>query len=142
MWLNSNPDLHVYSFDLGEHHYSRPMADVLHEMFPGRLNVTFGDSTVTLPKFRKTHGSITCDLIVIDGGHNDLVPVADCNNLHKMVDFSSKHLVIVDDWPNAYNAALDVGTMWVSVTRLGRARTITQCINTGPGKGLTIGLFV
>ena len=39
-WLAGNMNTHVYSFDLGRHAYSRPMAAHLQAKFPGRLNVT------------------------------------------------------------------------------------------------------
>ncbi len=69
MWLTTNPRARVYSFDIGSHEYSRPMAQYLDKEFPGRLTVTLGDSKVTLPAFRKAHPEVTCDFLIIDGGH-------------------------------------------------------------------------
>ena len=44
-WLTGSDHAHVYSFDIGSHYYTRPMADYLNRTFPGRLHITFGDST-------------------------------------------------------------------------------------------------
>ncbi len=143
MWLNSNPHLHLYSFDLGEHSYSWVMADQLQLLFPGRLNVTFGDSTKTLVEFHKKNPHILCDLVVIDGGHLGNVPQKDFENFAKMVDVTGDHLLIFDDWPSEHGAvALDLQRMWRNVTESHRAKTLRQCMNYGSAKGVTIGLFV
>ena len=36
VWLTAQNNTNVYSFDLGEHEYGRPMADFLSSKFPGR----------------------------------------------------------------------------------------------------------
>ena len=143
MWLNANPDVHVYSFDIGEHKYARPMADVLREMFPGRLNVTFGDSRKTLPEYHRKNPHITCDLVIIDGGHVGNVPLMDFDNFYQMVKPMSKHLVVLDDWPSAWHAAKDMAAMWIGQVQKGRVKTVRQCMNIGVpgGKGMTFGLF-
>ena len=142
MWLNANPNVHVYSFDIGEHKYARPMADVLDEMFPDRLNVTFGDSRKTLAGFHERNPEITCDLVIIDGGHIGNVPFMDFENFYNMVKPMSKHLVVLDDWPSAHHSAKDMAAMWIGQTQKGRVKTIRQCMNIGAaGKGMTFGLF-
>ena len=74
MWLNTNPELIVYSFDIDMHNYTRPLAYELQSMFPGRLHVTYGDSRLTIPLFHADSPEVKCDLIVIDGGHHYDVP--------------------------------------------------------------------
>ena len=61
IWLNVNPDVRVFSFDIGIHHYTIPMAQALRKMFPDRLSLMIGDSRVTLPKFRRLYKQIKCD---------------------------------------------------------------------------------
>ena len=118
------------------------MAKVLQKMFPGRLNITFGDSQKTLPKFREMHPNVKCDLAVIDGGHVGNVPMNDFQNFYEMVEPSSNHLVILDDWPSAYSVAIDMATMWINATENGEVRTLRQCMNIDAIKGMTIGQFL
>ncbi len=144
MWFAADPHLHVYSFDLGEHKYTQPMAEHLQEMFPGRLNITLGDSRKTLPQLYKMNPQIKCDLVVIDGGHKGDVPMRDFENFYPMVDALSEHLILLDDWPSKSFPNID--KMWKNVTRSGRARTIAQCNRGGRTirkiqRGLTFGMY-
>ena len=116
MWLNAKPKVHVYSFDIGKHRYTRPMADVL--------------------------GKIKCDLGIIDGGHVGNVPLMDFQHFYKMVKPMSKHLVVLDDWPSAHHYSKDIGAMWIGEVQKGRVKTILQCMNIGTRKGMTFGLFI
>ncbi len=140
MWLAADPrqKLHVYSFDADKHTYVRPMAQYLQEVFPGRLNVTFGDSKQTLRQFHDQNPHIKCDLVVIDGGHYKPTPLRDFENFSRMVTNSSGHLILLDDWPS--ETLPDVGKMWKSVTASGRAVTIAQC-KRYQNRGLTIGMY-
>ena len=142
MWLNSNPHLHVYSFDIGRHGYTRPMVKVLQRMFPGRLNVTLGDSRKTLPNFRKMYPNVKCDLTIIDGGHKGDVPRLDFENFYNMVEPLSDNLVILDDWPSTYFVPKDEGTMWLNAVEKGKIQTLRQCMNKKSRKGMTIGQFL
>ena len=96
-WLSANPNAHVYSFDLGEHTYSKPMAELLSNMFAGRLTLTWGDSTETLPRFHEQNPDIRCDLVSVDGGHSFEVAQADINNFRRMAN--RKNVLVFDDYP-------------------------------------------
>lgn len=86
----------VYSFDLGDHVYARPAARWLASQFPGRINVTFGDSFAEVPKFRKEHQEVEFDVIFIDGGHSQDLARADIRNFAPMAN-PLYNRVIMDD---------------------------------------------
>ena len=99
LFLSTKADIHVYSFDLGVHPYGRPSVDLLQKTFPGRLNVTWGDSKVTVPAFAKYHPNIKCDIVIVDGGHNYREAKADLRNLRAMAQ-TSYNFLIIDDHPS------------------------------------------
>merc|ERR1719456_1985986 len=49
-WL-THSQAKVYTFDIGQHPYSKPAEQWLQSVFPGRIEATWGDSTQTLPAF-------------------------------------------------------------------------------------------
>lgn len=78
-WLAANPDIHLYSFDL-PHDYQHYGVEVINEKFPGRLNLTNGNSLETLPQFFKEHPDVYCDIAHVDGGHTYEIAIADLKN--------------------------------------------------------------
>ena len=66
-WLEANPNLVVYTFDINHWKYTEVMVNYLKAKYPGRLNSCFGDSTVTLPLV-SANTDIKCDVAVVDGG--------------------------------------------------------------------------
>jgi len=94
--LHSNPQAHVYSFDLGAHPYSKPASKFLQDSFPGRHTATWGDSTQTLPQFHQQNPNVLCNLIFVDGGHDKPVAAADLKNFMAMAD-PSYNVVMIDD---------------------------------------------
>mmetsp|Transcript_41934 Transcript_41934/g.115658 ORF Transcript_41934/g.115658 Transcript_41934/m.115658 type:complete len:574 (-) Transcript_41934:54-1775(-) len=119
-WLHSSK-AKVYSFDLGEHDYSRPAASWLQARFPGRLTVTWGDSVETLPEFHARHPDVECDLVFVDGGHSYEVALADLKNFAAMAN-PRRHRILMDDThlsgpDGAWRTLLDAG----NATELGRS---------------------
>lgn len=98
-WLGSLPNATLYSFDLGAHPYVRVGEGFVKQVFPNRLHLTLGDSTVTVPQFFEQHSDIKCDVVFIDGGHTYQVATADLENLSKRL---TKHGVIVIDDTNCH----------------------------------------
>ena len=96
-WLASNDTTTVYSFDVGIHGYTRPMAEYLQQIFPGRLHLIIGDSRQTVPRFSATNRHVKCDLMIIDGGHSYEVAFSDLENMRSL---ANKHhnIVIFDDY--------------------------------------------
>lgn len=85
----------IYSFDLGSHHYSKPAAMWLSKKFPGRLEVAWGDSLVSVPKFHEANPNVKFDLVLIDGGHSTDLARADLKNFLPMAN--PKNRIIMDD---------------------------------------------
>lgn len=86
----------VVSFDLGEHDYGEPASRWLSHKFPGRLNVTWGDSIWTVPDFKKRNHDVKFDLIFIDGGHDYKTALADLQNFASMAN-PKHHRILMDD---------------------------------------------
>jgi mannosyltransferase OCH1-like enzyme len=93
LYLLANPFSKIHFFDLGEHQYSQMCFDYLNEKFPGRLSVTWGDSTVTIPQYSQTTGY---DFIHIDGGHTRFIAESDVHNCRSLA--KSHALVMIDDY--------------------------------------------
>jgi hypothetical protein len=92
LYLLANPYSKIHFFDLGEHQYSRMCFDYLNHNFPGRLSVTWGDSTVTIPQYPIT----LFDFIHIDGGHTRFIAESDFHNCRSLA--RSHTLLMIDDY--------------------------------------------
>ena len=92
LMLLTNPDICLYCFDLGEHKYTRPCFEKLKETFGDRINITFGDSTQTLPNVN----DFWFDLIHIDGGHSTEVANSDITNSFRLSKQGT--ILIMDDY--------------------------------------------
>jgi len=68
LWLYSNPNIILHSFELELKQKARKH---LHHRFPGRFDVTVGFSSTTLKNFNPT---TKCDIVSIDGSHNNWDP--------------------------------------------------------------------
>ena len=94
VWLESNPNVHVYTFDINGHPYTAPMVAYLQKTYPGRLTEHFGDSLTTVPQdSEKLKGK--CDIVIVDGRHDKHYPRQDIVNMKKISHNDS--LLIVDD---------------------------------------------
>jgi len=128
-WLLANPRAKVYSFDLGEHIYSRAAARWLQKMFPGRLEVMWGDSTRTLEIFRVMHPEVKCDIAFVDGCHEYEVAIVDLRNMREMV--RPGHRVLMDDiyLPGPRDA-------WNELVESAEAVELDRSIGLEPGVGV------
>ena len=133
IWLTANPRAHVYSFDLNRWPITEVMANKVKERFPGRFNITFGDSTKTLPEFHRQHPEVKCDFISIDGGHTAPVSRADLESFHPMSSF--KNLLYYDNHPDHYK----IGGPWESFKRRGKITEYFRCRHTPGARGLKYG---
>jgi hypothetical protein len=103
LFLLSNPTSKIQLFDLGCHSYSKPCFDYLNKLFPNRLFILWGDSTITCPQFVDMKKNIDNTnilhdnpmLIHIDGGHTKDILESDMSNMKKVANKDT--IVIVDD---------------------------------------------
>ena len=80
LFLSSNPDIHLISFDLGSHSYVQHGKKYIDMKYPERHTLILGDSRETVPEFYRTNPTTTFDFIFIDGGHYTGVPESDLSN--------------------------------------------------------------
>ena len=147
LWLAANSNTNLYTFDLGEHRYSRPIARWFMEKFPGRFNILWGHSEITLPRFRHRYPLIKCDLMIIDGGHFYQPALADFENFYRMS--AADNIVLMDDYPvNIDRCMQQLGKVWEEGKRTGKVSEIFNCEHKNgskPGvellKGFSVGRF-
>ena len=94
LYLTSNPTSTIQLFDLGNHKYTQPCFEYLQSQFPGRLEIIYGDSRVTLPKFVSENIGKKFSLVHIDGGHTEDVVRSDILNV---MHFCSGQTVVISD---------------------------------------------
>jgi hypothetical protein len=129
----ANPNVHVYSFDLGNNPYVQKAKSFIDDRFPGRLTLTMGDSTATVPKFFADHPNLKCDIISVDGGHSFDVATADILNF-KVAAHECTTLFIDDTNCKAHwcvDAAMNAQIEAAVITSL---RHITE----SDGRGVTL----
>ena len=95
LFLESNPNAIVYSFDLGGHPYIPIAKKYIDLIYPNRHHLILENSVTSVPKFTKENPDIKFDLIFIDGGHSVECALADIRNMkaHSKPDT----LIIFDD---------------------------------------------
>lgn len=126
LWLSAKPNIQVYSFDIGKHVYAQPAAKYIAEHFPGRHNITWGDSTKTLPRFIASKPRIKCDIMFIDGGHTYEAALSDFDNFAKIAHNGS--IVILDNYPDyRQNFMQTLGYVWEMKRRHGELREVFKC---------------
>lgn len=100
-------DCQIYVFDNQGHPYAKATAEYLQKRFPNRLTVTWGDSTTTLPEFKKAHPDVKCDFVMIDGGRSYDISKADAQNFATLVSSAAtpvlQHDVHVPNFPDSTN---------------------------------------
>jgi len=98
-FLTARPDVVVHSFDIGRARHVRKMASYLQHEFPGRFNITIGDSRTTVrPYFtaKRSTPPITCDIISVDGSHSSDAPLKDMLNFAQVAS-QPHNVILVDD---------------------------------------------
>jgi hypothetical protein len=128
----------VYEFDLGAHEYGRVAKTFLDANFPGRLEVSWGDSTKSMPEFIRLRHDVKCDLAIVDGGHSYGVAKADLQNFRRMM--SPRHLIAIDDTPCDSSWCVGPTQAWTELKMSGCVEELKQ-VHMGPGRGFRFGRF-
>ena len=106
------------------------MEEHLNKLYPGRLHVTWGDSRKTLPDFRREHPDVTCDVMIIDGGHTTEFCKSDFLNFKEMAT-DVDNVLILDNYPQktagAINMIKELGDVWEWAKRNGEIMEIFNC---------------
>ena len=142
LWLSSNNRSRVFSFDLAVHKYTRPMADYLCQLYPTRMHTVFGNSQITLPKFveraRVMEPGLTCDIVLVDGGHTYEVTRDDIANFGKLAT-PDHTLLVLDDYPSTMFDDQSIGRAWREALAAGFIRPLFQC-SVG-NRGFSLGYY-
>jgi len=138
--LHSSPTAKVYSFDIGQHPYSRPAASWLSSLFPGRLTNTWGDSTQTVPAFKAQHPEVKCNLIFVDGGHDYAVAAADLVNFWSMAD-PTYNVLMMDDVFCSSAFCQGPNAAWNQLIQSGAAVQVSANPEAGGTRGFAYGSY-
>ena len=103
LMLLANPQSKILHFDANEHPYVAPCYTFLKSVFGADRFIDFipGDSRATVPGYQTPY---TFDLIHIDGGHTDIVAMADIINCERLS--AAGGTVVIDDYNMANIKAL------------------------------------
>merc|ERR1719491_259370 len=140
LWLNSNPDVRLFSFDLGSYPYSLPAAGFMQKEFPERFTFVQGDSSLTLPAFRIANPHVTCDVSVVDGGHTQPYVSYDILNFWHMTP-GPQNIVIMDDTPCGAFWCTGPRAAWAGMVNAGALKQNIS-VSLDPFRGYSTGSFV
>ena len=114
------------------------MAKYLKSIYNDRLHVEYGDSMEVLPEFHRKYPDLKCDVILVDGGHEDKVPWTDIHNFATMFAIPGVSLMVFDDFParwgiydreRAQNAVL--GQAWQMAQHYKVVKELMKCTYEG-----------
>jgi predicted O-methyltransferase YrrM len=91
LYMYSNPNILIKSFDICEHKYSEKCANYIKEYSNNNFELIKGDSQQTLKSYK---ADMAFDIIHIDGGHH--IGIAK-NDLYECKKFSHKDTILIFD---------------------------------------------
>ena len=110
VFLMANSETVYFAFDTMGLQWSAASLAFMQRIFPGRVHMSRGLSTDTLPK----HTAPLCDLLSIDGEHAGETPFLDIVNGKKASRAGG--YVLMDDWSST---SPDVKTAWARAKQEG-----------------------
>lgn len=93
--LSANPNATLLSFDLGIYRTVPIAKEYMDHHYPNRHTLILGDSQITVPKYVADHPQDKFDMIFIDGGHNEPIPMNDLINCMPLAHKDT--ILILDD---------------------------------------------
>jgi len=139
LWLLANPQAKLYSFDLADYEYTRVAGEWMKKKFPDRFTLTAGNSVVTVPAFAEARPDVKCDLIVVDGGHDEVVAKADVAHFAALA--APVNRVVVDDTPCAVTWCMGPNSAWADALKTNLVSQI-RSVNMGAYRGFVVGEYV
>lgn len=108
IFLSTNNELLLTSFDLGKHYYVNAAKEYIDNTYPNRHTLIIGDSKITLPKFINENNT-KFDIIFIDGGNDYDTVKSDLENCFLLADKDT--IIILDDtvFKEAWEAGYTIG---------------------------------
>lgn len=97
LFLSSNKNIKLVSFDIGSHHYCEIGKQFIDNTYPNRHTLVIGDSLISVPDYIEKN-TIKFDLIFIDGSHKYDTAKGDLLNCKKLAH--DKTIVVMDDTVN------------------------------------------
>lgn len=143
IFLSSNEDVCVTSFDIGEHSYVKHGKLFIDNQYQNRHTLILGDSLKTIPEYSAEFPNNKFELIFIDGGHDYNNAYNDIVNCAKLA--TKDTLLIVDDIVNDSNKheghTIGPTKAWNDLVT---KRVITESgkITVGHGRGFSWGKYV
>lgn len=132
IFLHTNPDVRVVSFDIMLHPYSRIGKQYIDMKYPGRHTLIEGDSLTSVISFFNKNKNFHFDLIFIDGNHAFNWAYRDIINMKKLA--SPTTIVITDDITYS-----DVSKAWNQCIREGQLKEVNRVTC---GTGIALGNYV
>jgi len=134
----THPDVSVVSFEMTPGNQTLLGKKYIDEKFPGRHEMIWGDSTLTVPKFE----SRKFDLIFVDGGHDIEVARADLVNCMRFAKPDT--ILMMDDviYKHEWSAKYSVGPTraWKEFINISVVEE-TFHHDLGDGRGMSIGRY-
>ena len=141
IFLSSNKDISLVSFDIGFHGYLKLGKQFIDKTYPGRHALIVGNSLDTVPEYFKKENK-KFDLIFIDGGHTYDISKGDILNCKNLAH--DKTIVVMDDTINNNNWVLHwnegPNRAWKEAKDLNIINEIGS-IDFSPGRGQSWGYY-